>query len=48
MSEILGLDAQIETLLSCKPLPEQQVKQLCERVSSSLQPSAGHFVWGAL
>jgi hypothetical protein len=35
MSEIPGLDVQIETLLSCKPLPEQQVKQLCERVSDS-------------
>ena len=34
MSEIPGLDAQIETLLSCKPLPELQVKQLCERVSN--------------
>jgi len=24
------LDKQIETLLECKPLPEERVKQLCE------------------
>ena len=27
------LDKQIEVLLSCKPLPEDQIKQLCQKVS---------------
>lgn len=31
-SDIGGLDKQIETLLECKPLSEQAVKQLCEKV----------------
>ena len=30
---IKALDEQIEVLLSCKPLPESQVKTLCEKVS---------------
>ena len=30
------LDKQIETLLECKPLPENDVKILCEKVSYSL------------
>ena len=29
------LDKQIEVLLSCKPLPEDQIKQLCSKVSIS-------------
>lgn len=37
MADIKHLDDQIEILLSCKPLPEQQVKALCEKVSSILQ-----------
>jgi hypothetical protein len=32
-SEIPALDKQIETLLECKPLPENEVRALCERVS---------------
>lgn len=33
MGEIHNLDRQIETLMECKPLPETEVKALCERVS---------------
>ena len=32
MNDIKHLDEQIDVLLSCKPLPEQQVKLLCEKV----------------
>ena len=32
--DIANLDKQIETLLTCKPLPEIQIKQLCDKVSS--------------
>ena len=31
-ADIHVLDRQIETLMECKPLPENEVKQLCERV----------------
>ena len=30
--EIQNLDRQIETLMKCKPLPENEVKILCEKV----------------
>ena len=33
MADIKYLDTQIETLLSCKPLPEVEVKRMCEKVS---------------
>jgi len=33
MAGIADLDKQIETLLSCKPLSEKAVKELCEKVS---------------
>lgn len=33
MGEIHDLDRQIEILMECKPLPETEVKQLCEKVS---------------
>ena len=33
MHEIGSLDKQIEVLLSCKPLPESQIKVLCDKVS---------------
>ena len=36
MGEIKALDDQIEVLLSCKPLPELQVKQLCEKAKEIL------------
>jgi len=32
MSDIHGLDQQIATLMDCKPLPETEVKALCEKV----------------
>ncbi len=32
MNDIAGLDKQIEILMSCKPLPENEIKQLCEKV----------------
>ena len=32
--DIANLDKQIEILLTCKPLPEIQIKQLCDKVSS--------------
>ena len=35
MSEVSFLDKQIETLMGCKPLPETEVKALCEKVSST-------------
>ena len=31
--DIGGLDKQIEYLFQCKPLPETDIKQLCEKVS---------------
>ena len=31
--EIGGLDKQIDVLLSCTPLPESQIKILCDKVS---------------
>jgi len=31
--EIASLDEQIEVLFSCKPLPESQIKILCDKVS---------------
>lgn len=34
MADIHVLDKQIETLMDCKPLPETEVKQLCEKVST--------------
>ena len=30
--EISNLDASIEVLLQCKPLPESQIKLLCDKV----------------
>ena len=33
LSELHGLDKQIDILMECKPLPENEVKQLCEKVS---------------
>lgn len=33
ISEITNLDKQIETLMECHPLSENEVKALCERVS---------------
>ena len=33
MTDIGHLDKQIETLMDCKPLPESEVKALCEKVS---------------
>jgi hypothetical protein len=32
LDEITCLDKQIETLLECKPLSENEVKKLCDRV----------------
>ena len=32
--ELHNLEKQIEVLMECKPLPETEVKQLCERVSA--------------
>ena len=33
MNDIMILDKSIETLMECKPLPETEVKALCDRVS---------------
>ena len=33
LAGISGLDAQIDTLLKCKPLPEIEIRQLCDKVS---------------
>ena len=33
LPELFGLDKQIEVLMECKPLPENDVKQLCEKVT---------------
>ena len=33
LHEIGNLDKQIDVLLSCKPLPESQIKVLCDKVS---------------
>ena len=32
ITEIKNLDDKIETLLTCKPLSEKDVKELCEKV----------------
>jgi hypothetical protein len=37
MADIACVDAQIETLLSCKPLPESEVRALAEKVSLNNQ-----------
>ena len=31
-SDVSNLDKMIETLMECKPLSEQEVKSLCEKV----------------
>jgi serine/threonine-protein phosphatase 2A catalytic subunit len=36
MNDIKHLDEQIAILLSCKPLPESQVKELCEKAKEIL------------
>ena len=36
--EIASLDEQIEVLFSCKPLPESQIKILCDKVSQRAVP----------
>ena len=38
---IKSMDKQIEVLLSCKPLPESEIKALCEKVSVSLISQSG-------
>jgi hypothetical protein len=35
-TDIGGLDKQIEYLFQCKPLPEADIKQLCEKVPFNL------------
>ena len=35
LENIAGLDKQIATLFECKPLPETEIKLLCDKVSSS-------------
>ena len=35
MQEIEKLDMQIQQLLDCKPLPENDVKALCDKVNLS-------------
>ena len=32
VQEVQNLDRQIETLMKCKPLPESEVKILCDKV----------------
>jgi hypothetical protein len=34
--DIGGLDKQIEYLFQCKPLPEADIKQLCEKVHAQI------------
>ena len=36
MEEIQHLDQQIDVLFDCKPLPENQIKQLCEKAKEIL------------
>jgi len=36
MGEIMNLDRQIETLMECKPLSENEVRALCERAKEIL------------
>jgi len=33
--DVTNLDRQIEQLLECKPLPEAEVKHLCEKVQTA-------------
>ena len=40
LERLRSYDEQIEHLMKCKPLPESQVKDLCEEVSFSLNSSA--------
>lgn len=37
MQELQNLDRQIEALMKCKPLPENEVKILCEKVFCILE-----------
>ena len=34
IENLKGLDKQIDVLLSCKPLPESEIKELCAKVSN--------------
>lgn len=36
LQEITNLDLQIEQLMKCKPLPEADVKLLCDKVNNLL------------
>jgi hypothetical protein len=36
MNEIHGFDTWIETLMTCKPLAENDVKALCDKVRNKL------------
>ena len=42
MEDIAQYDAQIATLMECKPLPETDVKKLCEKVCICILKTA-HF-----
>ena len=44
-NEIRALDDQIETLFSCKPLPESQIQILCEKVRTFA--SEGARAWAS-
>lgn len=39
VNRLAGLDKQIDTLLSCKPLPESEISKLCDMVG---ELSASH------
>lgn len=45
VSEIPMLDKQIEILMECKPLPENEVKALCERVSRPSIPQTQFLIY---
>ena len=36
IQRLAGLDKQIATLFTCKPLPESEISKLCDQVSTSL------------
>ena len=45
--EISNLDKHIDVLLGCKPLPESQIKILCDKVSILMMAGRVYFKLGS-
>ena len=44
IERLAGLDKQIATLFTCKPLPENEVSKLCDQVGMQYAPTAIRIV----